>query len=87
MKKYLKLYLIFSIFLLFCTGCNIKDNKSFIKIGNEEDVKGKSSSIVKYKNGAVIINDGDSGSSNDSDNRFERDDVNFGPGEIKFGEG
>ena len=85
MNKYLKLYLIFSIFLLLCTGCNVKNEKSFIKIGSEESVKSKDSSITKYKNGAVIINNGDSNSSGDSDNRFEKEDVNFGPGDIKFG--
>ncbi len=81
MKKYLKLYFILNIFLLFCTGCN--NNKQLINIG-DKDTQAKYE-VTRYKNGTVLIEEDTSGKEGENGSRFELGDIKFGPEKIRFG--
>ncbi len=79
MKKYLNTYLIFSIFLLLCTGCN--NHSNFMHFENSDnEVKYET---TKSRDGTVYIQE-ESDSKTKKEN-FNVGDIKFGPDEIKFG--
>jgi len=83
MKKYSNLYLIFIIFLLFCTGCN--NNQQFMNLGTIKEPE--KLEVTKYKNGAILIEGESSGTKKEKDPNFNLNNIKFGPDEINFGAG
>ncbi|MCK5177848.1 MAG: hypothetical protein KAQ92_09050 [Candidatus Aenigmarchaeota archaeon] len=83
MIKNCKLFLTIFILVLICTGCSLKNKKSFI------NVKKDPYKITKYKDGTILIQDNTSSDSEKNNDDFTpkpaTTDINFGPAEIKFG--